>query len=444
MFIGYNKYLSVVFLPFVFEVTAEDYQDPFEEGIELSVEHEADEAKSSFAWDLDISLLGYHQVNDVRKALYFDPGNFIFEDRESQLALDFSGQFSLGSYFSVHSRIASIEQYLINEAGDSDREWETYVLEGYFSSCTANKRIGINIGRIKPQWSNGYNWSPANLLEAVYDRPNLDTDNLTQQHGWDMVHLDFRYGDWNTGIYVAQVEENLGQGIANSTREDELQYALVINREGNLDSRLVLHHLENGATNVAVGFSSLAGDSATLRLEAAWERQRELPALAELTYLQPEDDGYLKLVVGTQVSFDHGWDLTAEYLYNQHGYDGDEWPRVQVQVDSAKANINSEQVHKAFTFLSDSFNFLSVGQLRQEYLFFMWGNTRFEQKFQYRQSLQYNISDKSQYHNLELIQNWTEHFSTRLQAQVFRGCDSCEFGLLPTEKLLRLSFYYDF
>lgn len=165
---------------------------------------------------------------------------------------------------------------------------------------------------------------------------------------------------------------------------------------------------------------------------------------SDISYVELQNRGYLKAVLGAQVSLDGGWDITAEYLYNEHGYEAEEWDQVIDQVDLAKQGLQSSEAFAAFNFLIDSYGLLKVGQLRREYLFFMWGNTRVERKFQYRQSIQYNIDDQSQYHNLEFIQNWTEHFSTRLQAQVFSGCDSCEFGLIPSEHLLRLSFYYDF
>ncbi|WP_413665422.1 hypothetical protein ACG1BZ_09600 [Microbulbifer sp. CNSA002] len=447
MVIRIRKILPFILLPLAFAekvASAEDYQDPFETNSELFDEVSTEGGVSRVVWDIDASLLGYHQQNEVRDDPYFDPGLFVFDEQESLLALDLSGQFSLGAHFSVYSRFAAIEHYRSNEAGTSEKETESHLLEGYFSSYTDNRRFGINVGRIKPQWSNGYNWSPANLLKATFDRPNLDADELTQQLGWDMAHFDFRYGRWNTGIYMAQVEDDLDGHFGTSVNDHEFQYALVVNREGDLDTRLVLHQMEGETTNVALGLSTLAGDSATLRLEGAWEHQRELPQPGELSYFPAEDDGYLKLVLGTQLSFNQGWDVTAEYLYNQHGFDDDEWGLVQTQVDSAKNGLNSARVYEAISFLSESFNLLSSGQLRQEYLFLMWGNTRLDKKFQYRQSVQYNLDDKSQYHNLELIQNWTEHFSTRLQAQFFRGCESCEFGLLPTERLLRLSLYYDF
>ncbi|WP_444930806.1 hypothetical protein ACJJIF_03195 [Microbulbifer sp. SSSA002] len=443
MVIGFRAVFSFLFLPLAFTVrvvSAEDYQDPFETGAELFAEEGTEMGASQAVWDIDASLFGYHQQNTVRDDAYFDPGLFVFDQRESLLALDLSSQFSLGAHFSLYSRFAAIEHYRFDEADVSAKETESHLLEGYVSSYTANRRLGINLGRIKPQWSNGYNWSPANLLKATFDRPNLDTDELTQQLGWDMAHLDVRYGRWNAGIYMAQIEANLEGGGSESGG----QYALVVNREGDLDSRLVLHQLEGGSTNVALGLSTLAGDSATLRLEGAWEHQRELPQPGEFTYTPAEDEGYLKLVLGTQLSFNQGWDITAEYLYNQHGYDDGEWRWIQAQVDQAKNSLNSARTYEAIAFLSDSLSLLSTGQLRQEYLFFMWGNTRLDKKFQYRQSVQYNLDDKSQYHNLELIQNWTEHFSTRLQAQFFSGCESCEFGLLPAERLLRLSLYYDF
>jgi hypothetical protein len=427
--------------------SAQEYKDPFSN--ELSESSKSQDLSSSnrgsgYYWNYDISAIAYQQQNSVREDQYFNPGNLQFGERESLLALDFSSQFLLGPHFSTFTRLAFIQDYKVDDGGASSEEFNAYLLEGYLSSYTSNRRLGINIGRIKPQWSNGYNWSPANLLKPVYDRPNLDTDDLTQQQGWDMAHLDLRYGDWNAGIYIAEVEDNLDRKLDHPFADHEYQYALVLNREGDLDTRLVVHQLDGGELNTALGLSALARDNITLRFEGAWELQRELPVASDISYGGLQDHGYLKAVLGAQMSLKGGWDITAEYLYNEHGYESEEWDQVIEQVDLAKQGLLSVQAPAAFNFLIDSYELLSVGQLRREYLFFMWGNTRIERKFQYRQSIQYNIDDQSQYHNLELIQNWTEHFSTRLQAQVFSGCESCEFGLIPNEHLLRLSFYYDF
>ncbi|WP_444922466.1 hypothetical protein ACJJID_09215 [Microbulbifer sp. CnH-101-G] len=426
---------------------AQEYEDPFSnDSSEASQSEEivSNSLENTISWDFDASAIAYQQQNSVRKDQYFNPGSLVFSERESMLALDLSSGFSTGSYLSAYTRLALVQDYQVDETGDSADEFNAYLLEGYLSSYTPSRRFGINIGRIKPQWSNGYNWSPANLLKPVYDRPNLDTDDLTQQQGWDMAHLDFRYGDWNAGIYFAEVEDNLDRNLDRPFAENDYQYALVLNREGDLDTSLVLHQLEGGDLNAALGFSALARDNITLRFEGAWEQQRELPLASDISYVELQNRGYLKAVLGAQVSLDGGWDITAEYLYNEHGYEAEEWDQVIDQVDLAKQGLQSSEAFAAFNFLIDSYGLLKVGQLRQEYLFFMWGNTRVERKFQYRQSIQYNIDDQSQYHNLEFIQNWTEHFSTRLQAQVFSGCDSCEFGLIPSEHLLRLSFYYDF
>jgi len=435
---------------------AQEYEDPFSnESSETSLSGELDSgiSENTTSWDVAASAIAYHQQNSVREGQYFNPGGLVFRERESQLALDLSGQFSAGSYFSAYTRLALVADYQADEAGDASEEFNHFLLEGYLSSYTSSRRLGVNIGRMKPQWSSGYNWSPANLLEPVYDRPNLDTDDLTQQQGWDMAHLDLSYGDWNAGFYVAEVEDTLDRNLDFSFTGSDYQYALVFNREGNLDTRLVLHQLEGGDINAALGLSALARDNITLRFEGAWEQQRELSLANDMRYTDLQDHGYLKAVLGAQASLNDGWDITAEYLYNEHGYKAEEWDQVIEQIDLAKLNLThsgftqaglqSTEADTAFNFLIDSFGLLSVGQLRQEYLFFMWGNTRIERKFQYRQSIQYNIDDQSQYHNLEFIQNWSEHFSTRLQAQVFSGCDSCEFGLIPSEYLLRLSLYYN-
>ncbi|WP_299945111.1 hypothetical protein [uncultured Microbulbifer sp.] len=414
-----------------------EYKDPFSN--EADQVHFSDDIKTTdtvktgLLKECSASVVAYHELNSVREKQFFDTGELVFPIGNTQLALDLNGHFADGPYFSAYTRLAFFGHYQIDEGGKSMGKFGHYLLEEYVSYYSVNKRFGINIGRHKPQWSNGYHWTPANLLKPVYDRPSLDSDILIQQQGWDMLHIDLRYGGWNIGLYTVEVADGAGKVSDRAFTQKGLQTALRINREGDLDTQLIFHRLKGGDTAAALGLSTLAQDRMTLRLEAAWEQQRELPVVSHFRYDHKERQGYLKMVLGTQISLNGGWEFTAEYLHNTHGYENTEWNQVRAQVDLAQMSLQSTQAQDAAEFLINSYDLLKVGQLRREYLFFMWGNTRLEKKFQYRQSIHYNMDDHSQLHSLECTQNWTEHFSTRLQAQLFTGCKRCEYGLIPNK-----------
>ena len=399
---------------------------------------------SAIEWNFRNELHGYYQSDVIRNDGLFDVGSIAFDESYQQIALDSGWQVSSEGQWSSVGRFALIQNTTETDDHVTSTTNTRLLLEGYLQWGSESGSWGGQLGRIKPQWSNGYNWTPANLLKPSYDQVSLDDDNLTQQRGWDMGVLEWRTGQWNVSSYAALYDRDDDNHLVSEASDPNRQYAVSINREGDVDTRLVVHHLEEESTNYAFGMSTLLNDAVSVRIEGAWQEQRELSLASNLNYIGDDQSGFGRYVLGSQLSLDNGWDVTIEYLYNEHGYSDSEWQAVEEEVSVAKANLQTQLASDAYTFLADSYDQLAVGPLRKQYLYVSLANTRSSYWMHYRQSFQMNLDDDSVYHNLELIQNWSEHVSTRLKSQIFTGCESCEYGLLPSEQQIRFSLYYHF
>ena len=314
--------------------------------------HEPLEKTYGFNWNFRNELHGYYQSDTIRDDGLFDVGAIAFDESYQQLALDSGWQVSSGGAWSSLGRFALIQ----NKAQTDDHVTTTankkLLLEGYLEWGSQSGIWRSQLGRIKPQWSNGYNWTPANLLKPSYDQVSLDDDDLTQQRGWDMAILEWRTGQWNVSSYAAFYDEELNTESSHSNR----QYAISVNREGDVDTRLVAQLLEGGSANYALAMSVLLNDIMTLRIEGAFQQQRDLALASNLAYTADEQSGFGRYVLGTQLSLDSGWDVTIEYLYNQHGYSNEEWQSVEDEVALAKDNLQTPLANDAFNFLADSYD----------------------------------------------------------------------------------------
>ncbi len=390
----------------------------------------------------------FRQLDDIRYEPYLDSGSTSFQNTENQVFLDVGLQANIVQNANVTFRSILFQNLIHTNTGKDIRNDESELLEGYLSHYNAVQTTGYKIGRYRPTWSQGYNWTPVDMLYPKYNRPSFDRDDINQQKGWDMVHLDQRFNQWSIGFYLVDVDsstqEDAGITPIFGDESTEYQWAARLNYESSSDISLILHQLENHSVNFGLTLSRLLSHSISVRMEVARESLRELPKISSLEYVLDESEGYVKGVIGSQISFQAGWDATFEYLYNEHGYTDDEWDQLTNNVNLAKVNLQSAEAAQSYAFLGDSLTLLNIGQLRQHYLYLMGANTRSGHAFQYRQSLQIGLDDESFLHSVELIQNWNEAFSSRFQVQWFVGCRQCEYGILPSNHSMRFSLYYDF
>lgn len=390
--------------------------------------------------DLRQKLQATHEVSDLRQQTQFNPELFPNEETHKQLALDTDAKLPVTTNVSSSARLALFwdqNEYLnANDEVTTETESDALLLEGDLSLHSRYRDKQIRIGRINTNWSQGFNWNVADILKPNRTQPSFDDDNLRQQQGIDMVMTGFRQHDVGYTFIAADVNNDYQQD------NSPYQTAARVAYEGDLDVALIWQKLKNSASNWAFTFSSLLTDSTTFRIESAYETQRQLPNINSLATSDTvfEDGGYLKSVVSLQTSI-KTWDVSVEYLFTEHGYDKQEQDQWNLQSTFYEQQLNTINAAQSYQFFGNSSSTLSLGQLNQQYAYFSYGNLRSNQLFSWRQSVQINLQDDSQYHKLELGQKWNSQWESRLQTEWFNGCDKCEFGRVPSEYTVRLSVY---
>ena len=326
-----------------------------------------------------------------------------------QLALDTQIQTQQGENWQALTRLVAI---------DNNDDTAAHVLEAYGSWSSDSKRYGLKMGRIKPQWSNGYNWNLANLLRPYQDRPYLDADHLEQLKGWDLITASINHGSWQLAGYVV----DLSQSGQSATTQQVIRMAYT----GNIDGSWLVYQVPGSKPSWAVNLSSVLGSHWLIRTEASIEQNREQSA----TPLSENKGEYIKWVLGLAYQSTRSGVFSAEYLYNQHGYNDAEWDFIeQLIVAENEATSQSQQAN---------------GQLRKHYVYLQYLGEESWDLWQYRQSVQINLNDNSQLHRLELNKAFNGGLSARLQLEYFSGCDTCEYGLAALRTTSRVALYWSF
>ncbi|NRB43041.1 MAG: hypothetical protein HRU20_32005 [Pseudomonadales bacterium] len=369
-----------------------DFEDPFGEA---SVQVDS-------IYDVDSRVLFYQQYNDGRDR--------DVNKKNTQLALDMELSADWSANWSGMSRIA-----WTGNKDDSNSEQRSDVLEAYAHWQSDSLQWQFLAGRVKTQWSNGYNWNVANMLRPYRDRPYLDEDNLQQLKGWDLLSASFNTGAWQISTYVVALDDDEFTG--------DYQSVLRLAYTGDIDWSVLTYHAENEQTAWAANISSAVGNHWTFRGELAADPKREQPT----TPLSDEQSYYLKAVAGVAYQADSAGQLSVEYLYNEHGYSAEEWDFIKVFIDLDSSSEGDAR-----------------GQLRKNYIYLQYLSDESLNLWQYRQSMEINLDDNSQLHRVELKKAFTDAISARIQLEYFKGCATCEYGLPGLTTTSRLALYWSF
>lgn len=352
-------------------------------------------------------------LNSQNRLFYYQQYNQASEGADNsthQLALDLQVQTGQEENWQALTRVVAIE--------NNSEDTQAHVLEAYGSWSSDTKRYGLKVGRIKPQWSNGYNWNLANLLRPYQDRPYLDADNLEQLKGWDLIAANFNYASWQMAGYVVDLPRS-GQSATT-------QQVFTMAYTGNIDGSWLVYQVPGSKPSWAANMSSLFGDHWLIRTEASVEQKRE-KASTPVTENQSE---YIKWVVGLAYQSTNLGLASIEYLYNQHGYNDTEWGFIEELILNGSETTSQSQQ--------------AVGQLRKHYVYLQYLSEESWDLWQYRQSVQINLDDDSQLHRLEVYKAFNDELSARLQLEYFSGCDTCEYGLAELTMASRLALYWSF
>ena len=372
-----------------------------------------------------IELKGYYQDNNLRSDHPFNPGKDLFSDAVKLISLDGQLENDWQNQWKTRARIYL--RYLDDgkkNAGDS------YLLEGLAQWQSKDRNLIIELGRSKPQWSNGYNYDIANMLQPQRSLPYIDQDNPLQSKGWDMVSGQYFTGPWSFSGYLVASESPYVD--ANTEAVLRLGY------QQNDSFSLLLHKVEGHNLSFGATYSSLLTDSITFRAE--WTRHSYRQMLSTLQIKQQSN--YQRLVLGSTYTADSGWTLTGEYFYNEHGANKQEWEDLTVDAAASAERLRQNQSTNPAADYENTYaglDLMSQGWVRERYFSLMFMSMESEDLWQLRLSSQISLDDGSQLHRIELLKSFSDNFSARLQWQNFNGCDLCEYGLNPSKNNVRLT-----
>ena len=400
-----------------------------------------------------LSAMSYFQSNDINQNHAFNPNLTQFNEDQKVTALDYGAKLNLeGSLAGLSARTRILVQYEVqdlfassDERRDSD---ELKALEAYLNWYSKDYQWQVQAGRIKTEWSNGFNWNLTNLLRPYRDQPYSDQDDLLQQQGWNMAHLKYSQGPW---FYQALVAELTDDDVTGVSYQANQQYVLRLGYQGGADAELILHKLPGQATNYAISVSRLLGEATTLRAQWSLQHQRDQNATVLLadynsaSFNQSDKSAWQQALLGIAYTTASGANYRLEYLHTEHGYSDAEWNYISRNSSTASSNIsNGVGSGSDYSYISSSLASLNYAQLRQNYLYFMYSSPLSDGLWQYRQSVQLNLDDDSQLHRLELLKSWNANLTSRFQLESYQGCSDCEYGLNPNENTLRAVFKWDF
>jgi len=431
--------------------------DPFASGSETSIQSLAKEEETKpsekAVFTQSVSAMTYLQLNDINQDHAFNPNLARFNEDKQLNALDYGAKLNLENRLAgLSARTRILAQYEVQDLfsasdkrTDSD---ELKALEAYLNWYSKDYQWQAQAGRIKTEWSNGFNWNLTNLLRPYRDQPYSDQDDLLQQEGWMMASLSRNQGDWFYQALVAELEDD---DLTKVSYRANQQYVLRLGYQGGADAELILHKLPGQSLNYALSVSRLLTDAMTLRAQWSLQHQRNQATSSLLadyngaSFDESAQNAWQQVLLGAAYTTESGANFRLEYLHSEHGFSEGEWDYISSNSDTAFTNINSGLGSSAdYAYMGSALDSLNYGQLRQNYLYFMYSSPLSDGLWQYRQSVQLNLDDDSQLHRLELLKSWNANLTSRFQFEAYQGCSDCEYGLNPNENTLRAVFKWDF
>ena len=375
-----------------------------------------------------LAVKSYYQHNEINTEHKFNPGLTEFTNSEQIALLNWQTKAKWTTNFQGRIKAAA---YRKEEKNTGDNK--VLLQEAYLSWTSDSYAWQWQLGRIKTDWGNGYNWNLTNLLTPYKDRPYIDLDDPKQQQGWDMFSLSYHSGNWHYNTLVADIASDPGSK----------QYVTRLSYQDSSDYNVILHKLPKQDTDIAVSYSTLFSDAITIRIQ--WSLLHQRDQQAELLNQTAHASHYQKFLIGGAYTADSGINLRLEYLHSQHGFDSQQWQEITDTSLQAYQNIQLDQgAPSDYSYLGQALSSLQNGQLRQNYLYFLFSSPLTQNLWQFRQSMQLNLDDNSQLHRTELIKSWNDHLTSRLQFEFFNGCDHCEYGLNPNKNSTRLVLNWAF
>ncbi|MCW9017869.1 MAG: hypothetical protein OQJ89_12940, partial [Kangiellaceae bacterium] len=181
---------------------AQEIEDPFSDGefVIGSSERSKIENNVFISW----SFLGLYEQDTKNNSSVLNSSHGSFLEKNSRLQFEVESKLNVSKQIKINGRgFIQQESQMYLDTNEDITKTENELLEGYLQWSNRASDLSILLGRAKPVWSNGFNWSPANLLYPYYERPHFDEDKLQQQKGWDLVQIEKYFENWSFSALVA-------------------------------------------------------------------------------------------------------------------------------------------------------------------------------------------------------------------------------------------------
>ena len=390
--------------------------------------------------------LNYYQK---RSNQILNPDNKLFEtdSYKHQALVDLEWNYNLTTGLSFRSRGAL--QY---QETDHEAQADRFLLEGYLQWSNSDKDLFLDLGKKKVEWSNGFAWTPANVLIPKQENPDSE---ILEQEGIEMVQIEYVIGLVNIGGVVAKLQTK-------KLDKPGLQAAGKISL--NLESwelTGISRSAEKHSTVSGLSFNSMLTDELEVHGESFLTRVRERKLAKKTTILYRTPGGrrmsedvyeyyesqkhklFSKSILGGRYTFSNNMNLTLEIYHNTHGLNQDEWQLVREGINQAAKRLdepttgNFTKAHEGF--LKNTASQLSRNELRQNYLFLRWDSNQSANLWRLIQNVQINVDDYSRRYQSTLAKSWNDYFTTEAELTLFRGGELSEFGLLPYDSRVKIS-----
>ncbi|MGE5576734.1 MAG: hypothetical protein ACM3TT_05995 [Syntrophothermus sp.] len=267
----------------------------------------------------------------------------------------------------------------------------------------------LRAGRQKIAWGTGFAWNPTNYIGAGKNRADL----AAEKPGVDALNVEVNSGRYS-GTVVLKPGDHWGEGAAAA----KLGFQVL---HGDLSLSVYKGQDEFGSKRAVGGdFATTLGDY-VLYGEAAWQAGNRRAYVTNAGEVQERpDQGYFHGVAGVYRNFASNTFLLLEYYHSQEGWNDQE-------VENYYKLLAAPLITPEVTALLQT----EIGDLRQNYLFFLARKPELIDSLTVGGSVLWNLDDQSYMLTPEIRYDLGQSACLLLNGNLFRGERTTEFGSLP-------------
>lgn len=388
----------------------------------------------------------YFFINDDN---YLNPDNDIFEF--SEWLNRFYGRVN----FKVNSEKTKIVTQFrpTIQSDEEDTEFDFFTDDAYFDVNPA-KEYFVYIGKRNLPTGVAFGANPTDFLgeTKVEDFTKREEERRIERAGNYLIGVDAFFKNTTlSAIYAPEIDD---------WQDEENRALLKVNYFAeSINTDTSLHLFDGEIPGIGFDLSSTISDSLILYTESAlrWgSNKKEInilnygddntPRDYEITDPDDSDDIYPHIVVGGSYTFGNGTNLILEYIYNDRGYNSEEWDDI---IDFLKYNHDAYK-NKFFSDLAKgnlaraNEDIIKFREMRKNYLFLRISDSKMIENTDVQIVFQLNADDMSYLIFPSIDYKVGTNTIIGLSSTMFFGEDDSEFGLMFWEADVSLIIKYYF